>query len=245
MRPRRQLRTLALFACLAAAASSSPGPALAQDTSSANVVAARQHFEKARTFYGQGAYREAVAELEAAHTLDPSAKDLVFNLGVVHEKLSDIDDALQWFELYTTMSLTAQERERADAYIRRLEGAKREVAEKKQDAEPAPFPSPQPPAQQSDLGAPPPARPARGRIDAVTITAASVAGGALVFGTIMGIKATVDRPANGFVLGQDGTWPQFKDRTDSAHREAVVADIGFSVAVAAGVATGLLYFVRP
>jgi tetratricopeptide (TPR) repeat protein len=244
MRPRRQLRTLALFACFAAAAWSSPGPALAQDTTSANVVAARQHFEKARTFYGQGAYREAVAELEAAHTLDPSAKDLVFNLGVVHEKLSDIDDALQWFELYTTMSLTAQERERADAYIRRLEGAKREVAEKKQDAEPAPFPSARPPLQPTDLG-PPPARPAHGRIDTATIAAASVAGGALVFGTIMGIKALADRPANGFVLGQDGSWTQLNDRTASAHREAVVADIGFSVAIAAGVATGLLYFVRP
>ena len=36
----------------------------------------------------------------------PNAKDLVFNLGVVHEKLGDIEDALKWFRLYTTMNLT-------------------------------------------------------------------------------------------------------------------------------------------
>jgi tetratricopeptide (TPR) repeat protein len=110
MRLRRRLRTIALLAGLTAAASSSPRRASAQDTDAASVAAARDHFEKARAFYGQGAYREAVAELEAAHALDPSAKDLVFNLGVVHEKLADIDEALQWFQLYTTMNLTAQER---------------------------------------------------------------------------------------------------------------------------------------
>ena len=79
---------------------------------------------------GAGSYREAIGELEAAHTLDPNAKDLVFNLGVVHEKLGDIDDALKWFRLYTTMNLTGPERDRADAYVHRLEGAKKELEDK-------------------------------------------------------------------------------------------------------------------
>src|ERR1700722_13757047 len=130
MRLRRRLRMLALLAGLGAAASAHARSASAQDTNAANVAAARRHFDKARADYEQGAYREAIAELEAAHALDPSAKDLVFNLGVVHEKLSDIDDALQWFQLYTTMSLTPPERDRADAYIKRLEGAKRELAQR-------------------------------------------------------------------------------------------------------------------
>ena len=121
---------LALLAGLGAAASANSRSAWAQETSSANVAAARRHFDKARADYEQGEYREAIAELEAAHALDPSAKDLVFNLGVVHEKLSDIADALEWFQLYTTMSLTPQERDRADAYIRRLEGAKKELAQR-------------------------------------------------------------------------------------------------------------------
>src|SRR5258708_3309057 len=123
---RRRLRTLALLACIAATAT----PGLAQESTPSNAAAARQHFEKARADYEQGAYREAIAELEAAHELDPNAKDLVFNLGVVHEKLADIDDALKWFRLYTTMNLTPQERDRADAYIRRLEGAKTDLEQK-------------------------------------------------------------------------------------------------------------------
>src|SRR5580704_1354868 len=125
---RTWLRTWAVVGCIAAA--QAPRASLAQ-TSPANIAAARAHFEKARTCYEQGAYREAISELEAAHTLDPTAKDLVFNLGVVHEKLADIDDALTWFRLFTTMDLTPQERERADSYIRRLEGAKSELEQRR------------------------------------------------------------------------------------------------------------------
>jgi tetratricopeptide (TPR) repeat protein len=128
MRSRRRLRAWALVACVGVTAAATTGEsARADETSPANVAAARRHFDRARADYGQGAYREAIGELEAAHTLDPNAKDLVFNLGVVHEKLADIDDALKWFRLYTTMNLTPTERERADAYVKRLEGAKKEL----------------------------------------------------------------------------------------------------------------------
>ena len=47
---------------------------------------------------------------------------------------ADIDDALKWFRLYVTMNLTPAERERADAYVRRLEGAKKELDAKQADA---------------------------------------------------------------------------------------------------------------
>jgi hypothetical protein len=249
MRLRRRLRTLALLAGLAAAASANPRPATAQDaspTSSANVAAARRHFDKARTDYAQGSYREAIAELEAAHSLDPSAKDLVFNLGVVHEKLSDIDDALQWFQLYTTMTLTPQERDRADAYIRRLEGAKKELAQ--HPPEPSPSGSTAAPSPSESallpIGPPPPAPPRRGRIDAATITAVSVTGAALVFATVMSVKAQVDEPPTPFVTGRDGTYSELQSRTNTAHREAIFADAGFGLAIVAGITAAVLYFSR-
>jgi hypothetical protein len=240
---RRRLRTSALLACLAAS-SISPERARAQDAvptpSAGDVAEARRHFERARDQYGKGAYREAIGELEAAHTLDPTAKDLVFNLGVVHEKLADIDDALGWFQLYTTMTLTPTERERADSYVRRLEGAKKELANK-----------PPPSAATTSAAVPvppsPPARvapPSHGRVDAATITAASVAGAALVFGVVMAAKAEEDRPIDGFVTGQDGTLTDLTDRTSSAHREAVIADVGFGVALAAGITATILFFGR-
>ncbi|MGH7296278.1 MAG: tetratricopeptide repeat protein, partial [Polyangiaceae bacterium] len=132
MRSRTRLRAWTLVACVGAGAvsASAPQTARADETSPANVAAARRHFERAKAYYGQGSYREAIGELEAAHTLDPTAKDLVFNLGVVHEKLGDIEDALTWFRLYTTMNLTPPERDRADAYVKRLEGAKKELEDK-------------------------------------------------------------------------------------------------------------------
>jgi tetratricopeptide (TPR) repeat protein len=242
---------LALLAGLAAAASADARPAAAQDagtTSSANVAAARRHFDRARAEYGQGSYREAVAELEAAHALDPSAKDLVFNLGVVHEKLSDIDDALQWFQLYTTMTLTPQERERADAYIKRLEGAKKEVAQRP-PGPPAPTgstPAPSPTETQLlPLGPPPPSPPKRGRLDGATIAALSVTGAALVFGTVMAVKAKVDEPPTGYVTGKDGSYGDLQGSADFAHREAILADAGFGLSIAAGITAAVLYFARP
>lgn len=232
----------ALAACMAGStvtAAVSPTPAYADETSPANVAAARRHFERARAYYGQGAYREAIGELEAAHSLDPNAKDLVFNLGVVHEKLTDIEDALKWFRLYTTMNLTPQERERADAYVKRLEGAKREIEQKAAQSASASSTAPPPPPP------PPVEHPPMGRIDALTIGAAGVAVAGLAFGIVMAVKAERDKPPSPFITGINGTYASLVDRQNNAHREAVMADIGFGVAGAAAAAAAVLFFARP
>jgi tetratricopeptide (TPR) repeat protein len=247
----RRLRTSALVACIVGIAT--PRPGFAEETTSAHVVAARKHFEKARSYYGQGAYREAIAELEAAHALDPSAKDLVFNLGVVHEKLADIDDALRWFRLYTTMDLTSQEHDRADAYIKRLEGAKKELedkqaAQRRQTAQqqPTPTPTAAPSTTASPYTAPlPPEKPAVGRFDALTVGALGVTAAGLTVGIVMAVRAKVDEPPANFVTGRDGTYADLVNRQASAHREAVLADVGFGVAVVGAVASATLYFGRP
>ncbi len=265
---RRRLRTLALVGCIAAAAVPSAG--FAEETGAANVAAARKHFDKARAYYGQGAYREAVNELEAAHMLDPNAKDLVFNLGVVHEKLADIDEALNWFRLYTTMDLAPQERERADAYIRRLEGARRELDEKlaaqqQAAAEPTQLP-PQPTAQlpprpqvasaprsQPLVLLPPTPAPAsapNGRVDALTIGAAGLSAVALATGVVLAVKAERDQGATTHFVtgqiatGQDGSYSDLVHKVDVAWHEAIGADIGFGVALVSGITTAYLYFGR-
>lgn len=238
---------MALVACIGstAAIAGSSRVARADETSPANVAAARRHYEKAKSFYSQGSYREAIGELEAAHTLDPNAKDLVFNLGVVHEKLGDIEDALKWFKLYTTMNLTQAERDRADAYVKRLEGAKKEI-EDRQAAEaasgqhtgptPPTPPSPPPPPKEK---APP------GRIDGLTIGAAGVTVAGLGFGVVLAVKAEIDRPPSPFITGRNGTYADLVDRQANAHQEAIMADIGFGVAAAGAVGTAILYFARP
>jgi tetratricopeptide (TPR) repeat protein len=264
MRFRRRLRALALVGCVAGAAV--PQIGLAEETSAANVAAARKHFERARAYYGQGAYRDAIVELEAAHGLDPSAKDLVFNLGVVHEKLADIDEALKWFKLYTTMDLVPQEHDRADAYIRRLEGVKRELEDKQAvpqppnpdlaqppveptatspTKEPPPPGPPHPPLRQP---VPPPApssppSPA-GRVDGLTLGAAGLSTAALAFGIVVGVKAGQDEPPSGYTTGTNGTYSNLVNKTGQAHNEALLADVGFGVALASGLAAAYLYFGR-
>src|ERR1700690_594840 len=262
---RRRLRPLALVGCIAAAGV--PRSSLADETSVANVVAARKHFEKARSYYGQGAYREAVSELEAAHVLDPNAKDLVFNLGVVHEKLSDIDEALIWFRVYTTMDLVPQERDRADAYIRRLEGAKPEIDEKLA-AQQQPLPEPTAPSPQStaqQLSRPPPANapqrpsvfrpaplplspapPPNGRVDALTLSAAGLSAAALATGVVLAVAARAENDQlSHSVTGLDGTYWDLVHKVDSAWYKAIGADIGFGVALVSGITTAYLYFGRP
>lgn len=252
----RRLRTLAVVMCATVAAA--PQVAMAEETSAANVTAARKHFEKARAYYGQGAYRDAVNELEAAHALDPNAKDLVFNLGVVHEKLADIEEALKWFRLYTTMDLVPQERERADAYVRRLEGAKKELDEKQAAQEAAqttaesasqahaPSGTPRTPPSSAIIPTPAPTPMLAGRIDGLTVGAAGLSAASLVFGTVMGVKAVESRVSANSVTTSERTYPFAQLQTDvaAAHREAVFADIGFAVALVAGVATAYLYFGR-
>jgi tetratricopeptide (TPR) repeat protein len=223
---------------MTAAMAVGPTAVRAGETSPANVAAARRHYDKARAFYSQGAYREAISEFEAAHSLDPNAKDLVFNLGVVHEKLADIDEALKWFRLYASMDLTQQERDRADAYIKRLEGAKKELDDRQADAAPSASASAAPPP-------PPPEKPHNGRIDAFTIGAAGITVAAVAFGIVMAAKAEQDKPPASFVTGPNGTYTDLENRETQAHREAVLADVGFGVAILGAAATTYLYLARP
>jgi tetratricopeptide (TPR) repeat protein len=199
------------------------------------IEAARAHYAKGRALYQAGAYREAIAEFEAARALDPKAKELVFNLAVIHEKLGNMDDALRFVHLYAQMDLDAGERARAEGYITRLEGAKHEL-----DGHKAPEAKP-PASAGGEAGHAPPR--VRGRLDVATFAAG---GGALAFavvGTVLGVKALADRPTS-FVTGRDGTVAQLQHLEHTAHTEAVAADVCFIAAIAAAAGAGYLYFGR-
>jgi tetratricopeptide (TPR) repeat protein len=212
--------------CFALAAPASPAyaqpPAAAESDTTA---AARAHFTKGRELYLSGAYREAIVELDAARAMDPKAKDLVYNLAIVHEKLGEIDEALRYARLYVQMDLEPAERTRAESYIKRLEGAKSEVVVR-------------------PVAPPPPVETVRGKLDAATIAAGVVAIGAAGAGVAFGVKALGDKPSASFTTGVNGTYQDLANETSKAHSEAVVADICFGAAAAAAVATAVLYFAR-
>lgn len=225
--------------------------ASAQGTSTGTVqtedqAKAQQHFQKAKELYSQGKYTDAVHELELARNLDPKAKDLVFNLGIVHEKLGKYDEAIAFFRQYMEMEgVTAQERTKAETNIKRIEGAKQEVGSRPpqsggptelQSGSNGDGPGPKGPPQQEE-------KPAHGRIDAATIAAGSIAIAGLGVGTVFGVIAVSSKP-NDFVTGRDGTYAQFEQKNADAHNAAIVADVGLAVGIVATLATAYLYFGR-
>jgi tetratricopeptide (TPR) repeat protein len=208
---------------------------------------AQKHFHRARELYSAGSYRDAITELEAARALDPQAKELVFNLGIVHEKLARFDEAIGDFQKYMEMDgVTPAERAKAESIIKRIEGAKRE-AQVSGGAPPAGGPpGPTEGLAGGDGNGPRPEAPApRGRIDAATITAGSVAAVGLGVGLVFGIRAVALRPGDGqFVTGRDGTYADLVQKTQEARDSAIVADVGLAIGVVGAAATALLYFGR-
>lgn len=243
LRPALLLGALLLASPETALAQQPPSSAAPQTEEQAK---AQQHFQRAKDLYQQGSYREAIQELELARGLDPKAKDLVFNLGIVHEKLGKFDEAIAYFRQYEEMEgVTAQEKTKAESIIKRIEGAKREVAANPQsngtagngDNVTVPPGEGRPVKQPGGEEAP------RGRIDAATIATGSVAVVALGVGTFFGIQAVSTRPTD-FVTGRDGTYAQFQQKNDDAHTSAIIADVGIGVGIVAAIATAWLYFGR-
>ena len=204
------------------------------------VKAAQAHMTKARALYEAGNYPDAIAELETARALDPYAKDLVFNLGIVHEKALHIDEALHFYKLYLEMDIEPAERARAENIIKRLEGARVHITPTATTTAP-------PPATTIIVNSSPPPR---GRMDALTITSGLFAIAGLGVGVGFGIAALGSRPPSNYVTGGpgdpgvNGTYADLASMVNQAHTLAIIADIGFLTGIVfTGVTLGV-YFGR-
>jgi tetratricopeptide (TPR) repeat protein len=195
--------------------------------------AALGHMEKARALYKVGNYPDAIAELETARALDPYAKDLVFNLGIVHEKALHIDDALHFYRLYLEMDLDPDERARTEAIIKRLEGARAHV---------------QPTATTSATVAPtdtvPPPPLGHGRFDGWTVTSAVLALGGFGVGIGFGVLALQTQPSGTIITTDTFSYAQLQSQIDTAHRYAIISDIGFASGIVFSALTLGLFFGR-
>jgi tetratricopeptide (TPR) repeat protein len=202
--------------------------------------AAQTHMTKARALYEAGNYPDAIAELETARALDPYAKDLVFNLGIVHEKALHIDEALHFYKLYLEMDIEPGERAKAENIIKRLEGARVHVTPTSTTTAP-------PPATTIIInnGSPP-----HGRMDALTVTMGLFALVGFGVGAGFGVAALGARPQSNYVTGApgdpgvNGTYADLQAAVDRAHTLAIIADVGFLTGlVFTGVTLGV-YFGR-
>lgn len=100
--------------------------AVAEDGMEATPPEAVEFFRQARERYEAGQYREAAQALERALVLDANSPTLVFNLARVYELLGELDLSLRYYEQYQQLLPQQQAREqaRAEATIRRLQGAR-------------------------------------------------------------------------------------------------------------------------
>ena len=221
-----------ILAC-AVSASAAPTPAKAppaaaasSDENDAIKQQAKATFDRAKELYAAGRYREAAEQLELALKYDPHGKDLVYNLALVRERLGEPDEAMVYVDRYLAMKIDANERQRAEAFRRRLEGAREEIAEKRRKVIVVPVEVERERA-----------------FDAWVWGPLVGAGVAAVSGAIFGSLALSTRPS-GFVTGRDGTYADLASRTDEAHGYAVVADTSWVIA-ALGVGTAAAtYFAR-
>jgi tetratricopeptide (TPR) repeat protein len=193
-------------------------------------AAAREHFERALTLYHAGKYHQAVEELQAALSSDPSGKDLVYNLALVQEKLGDLDGAIASLERFQSMEKDPAELERTAQTIERLKGARAEL--------PAPGPR-----VATAPAAPCPLPRVRGRFDSWVLGTGGVAVASFLVGTVFGVRALTLDP-RGETTGPNVSFASLRDRAQRAHTAAIIADVAFSTSLLAGAAAVTLYFGR-
>jgi tetratricopeptide (TPR) repeat protein len=223
-----------ILAC-AVSASAAPTPAkpppttvaaASSDENDAAKQQAKATFDRAKELYAAGRYREAAEQLELALKYDPHGKDLVYNLALVRERLGEPDEAMVYVDRYLAMKIDANERQRAEAFRRRLEGAREEIAEKRRKVIVVPVEVERERA-----------------VDAWVWGPLLGAGAAVVSGAVFGLLAVSTMPA-GYVTGRNGTYAELVSRTDEAHGYAVVSDTSWVIA-ALGVGTAAAtYFAR-
>lgn len=191
--------------------------------------------DEAWSLYEQGRYRAAVEKLDEAVRIDPGGKDLVYNLALIHEKLADFDDATAYYKRYLEMETEPKAKARVQASLRRVEGAKRERAERgltpgSLAPESTPAPSP-----------PPPPRPVRPWV----VATGAVAATAFLLGGIFAIAAVSRSPGSSPRTGGGISVQDLMDDARVAHADAMVADISFLIAAAATGTATFLYFSTP
>lgn len=205
---------------------------------------AKRHFEKARAAYGMGSYKTAIEELRTALRYDPNGKDLVYNLALVHEKLGELEPAIENFKRYVEMEDDPKERERVELIIQRLEGAREEVTlTEEPEVTPAPVAEP-PESRPAPMRAPEREPAKKGRLDGWVYATGGVSIAAALVGAVFGVRALSTRPRDTETTGPGKTPDDLREQNDQAHSYAVVADVAFAVSLVSAGAAGFLYFSR-
>jgi tetratricopeptide (TPR) repeat protein len=201
-----------------------------------------EFYRQGRDHYRSGDYREAIEDLERALMLDPGSATLVYNLARVHELLGELDQALEYYQHYLRLLPEGEdkERDRIEATIERLQGARAEF--EAGETQP-PEPPAQPPPQQIDRGAQ--YETSRGVADTAFWATVGGSGALLAAGlTLGGLALSRDGQAETFVVGEDGSVSDRNSLQSEADRLALGADLLLAGAAVGAVTATLLYALR-
>lgn len=232
-----------------------PGPTGPSGSSGSSGVTSEGHDqaaklnEEAQALYRKGEYRAAIKKLEQARELDPDAKDLNYNLGLVYEKLAELDPAITAFKKVLSLETDSKEREKVQGIIRRLEGAKRDLqaregvpsAEPPATTAPSATARPEPTTPPADVKKKP--SPGKGKLDGWVYGAAGVSLVGVGLGTFLGVRALTTSPSSPRT-GKGTTIDDLQRNANDAHLTANFADVAFGVAMVAGGLATYLYFSR-
>jgi len=194
-------------------------------------------YRSGRAHYDAGRYREAVVDLKAALALDPESPNLLYNVARVSELLGNLSEAIAYYTHYVGMLSDSDsendERERIRTTIRRLEGARTELATRAAE---------QPETLREVVYREPPAA---GTADSLFWIVGS-GGVVLIAGSVVtGVLALLrEDAAAAFVIGETGPADDRTVLIDQANGYALASDIMLVAGVSAVSAATLLYFLR-
>ncbi len=238
MHARGRFLRIAIGVALSIATAGAPAHAGAQDASTEGGPAASERhtpreavelFQRARGHYVNGRYDEAAHDLENALVLDPGSPTLLYNLGRVYELSGQHDRAIAMYQSYLRVipDEDAAERERTEAAVRRLQGA-REYVRPDEDVYSQPlYVSQRGVADEAFWG---------------TLIAGGVvtlAGAGLAIAT-----AQMNDYAQTFTVGRDGELEDRQAELDHVATLAVATDVLGGIGAAALLTAGLLWVLR-
>lgn len=207
----------------------------AQDVPSQPPPEALEFFQAGREHYSAGRYAEAAAAMEQAIALDPNSETLVFNLARIYELLGELDRAIHYGRRYREMvAYDPTEVERADATLRRLDGAREWLALRQ--AEQAPELRPLAPREIVRE---------RGVIDTAFWAVLASGAGLLAAGGILGgVALSKQNSADNIVAADSLDQGERVDLRNQADGLALAADVTIIAGGATCVAALLLYLLR-
>ncbi len=206
-------------------------PARAQSPWRPASVEARQQalalHDEAKELYLAGRYREAQDKLRAAVALDPRGKLLYYNLGLVAEKIGDLDEAIRHYEQLLRLEKDPREKKRVERDLARVRGALQHESWSPRG------PTTHPGQRHAPTG------PGTSPSDSATLpwayAAAATAGACLAAGGILAVRAASLAPGPESATGPEVSVDDLREDAEQAHSTAVAADVLLAVGALAGI----------